>query len=1097
MPRPSPSTDDASSGAVSRSEALAAALERLPQAGEAVWLRGLLGVVVVVLMLAAWAFVAAADNLAVSSAGDAEALNLAGRQVFLAERMAADALVAGNGVDSALPLEETLVKMRDDAVRLYELRGVWGSSNEEPEHWTERRERLWAAAQSLQMARERGEPRLEPFVARVQGESRQFIDTMERAVSELQKLAEDRHGETRHAHAVLLGLLALGITTLLLGLGEPLARRIQRHHAKLATQAQQLQRLALVADRTQNAVVITDAQARVVWANAAFTRVTGYSPEEVCGHRLGALMQASEADDEAASATRAALSRALDEGTPLRVEMLNRGKHGRSYWVDLDIQPLRNEAGTLTGFVAVETDITSQVERRQYLDAILRALPAGLLVQDAQGRIVDANQKAEQLTGVPRDELIGRESVDPRWAMVNAEGLPLRPADLPSLVTLRTGEAQEDRPIGVRTPEGQRRWLRVNTQTLRGPDGTLQGVVTCFLDETEVRAQRNLLQTTIDGAGVGTWDWDMQTGRIDYNDRWARMFGFGPDEVPRTLDGWQNLVHPDDAAQARIALRAHLADPDVPYRTEFRMRHQAGDWRWVLAAGAVIERGPDGRGRRMAGVNVDIHARKRLEQALSDAALTDTLTQLPNRAGIQQALARCVQRVHTGPGAGFAVLFMDFDRFKLVNDSLGHDAGDELLRQIATRVKLTLRPGDDVARLAELAELPEVAGRLGGDEFVVLLERISQPSDATCVAQRLLDALAAPYQVAGRSVQSSVSIGIVTSDVSSASVESVLRDADTAMYEAKRRGRGRYVVFDPEMHRRIRHAMDLEADLRQALQEEQIYVVYQPIVALEDRRPVGLEALARWHHPKRGQVSPAEFVPIAEEAGLIEQLGEWVLRRACADLAAWQRQMGTAAPQTVAVNLSRAQLRPGHLAAAVHAALSDNGLTPSALRLEITETLAMQGESAQAVLAELREMGVSLALDDFGTGYSSLASLDQLPIDTVKIDRAFVAKMVHNPYQTALVKSTVQVADALALRVVAEGVETEAQADALAALGCHAGQGYLFGRPMAAGDFADWWSAQSPGLRPNMSSPEPPPSGGSSKQDTPSRPPSEREVQSV
>jgi EAL domain-containing protein (putative c-di-GMP-specific phosphodiesterase class I) len=257
--------------------------------------------------------------------------------------------------------------------------------------------------------------------------------------------------------------------------------------------------------------------------------------------------------------------------------------------------------------------------------------------------------------------------------------------------------------------------------------------------------------------------------------------------------------------------------------------------------------------------------------------------------------------------------------------------------------------------------------------------------------------------------------------------------------------------------------MDLEADLRQALQQEQLYVVYQPIVALDNRRPVGLEALARWHHPKRGLVSPAEFVPLAEEAGLIEQLGEWVLRRACADLAAWQHQMGEAAPQTVAVNLSRAQLRPGHLAAAVRAALNDNGLAPSALRLEITETLAMQGESAQAVLAELRAMGVSLALDDFGTGYSSLASLDQLPIDTVKIDRAFVMKMVHSSYQTALVKSTVQVADALALRVVAEGVETEAQAETLAALGCHAGQGYLFGRPMAAADFANWWTAQSEG----------------------------------
>jgi PAS domain-containing protein len=282
MSRP-PVLDDAAPGAVSTNEALAAALERLPHASEAVWLRGLLGVVVTVLVLAAWAFVAAADNLAVSSAGDAEALNLAGRQVFLAERMAADALSAGNGVDSALPMTETLDHMMADAVRLYELRGVWGSGGEEPEHWTVRRERLWAAAQSLQMARERGEPHLEPFVARVQGEARQFIGAMESAVGELQRLAEERHGETRRAHATLVGLLAFCVSALLLGLGEPLARRMQHHHARLREQTDQLQRLALVADRTQNAVVLTDADARIVWANGAFTRMSGYGLDEARG----------------------------------------------------------------------------------------------------------------------------------------------------------------------------------------------------------------------------------------------------------------------------------------------------------------------------------------------------------------------------------------------------------------------------------------------------------------------------------------------------------------------------------------------------------------------------------------------------------------------------------------------------------------------------------------------------------------------------------------------------------------------------------------------------------------------------------------------
>ncbi|HEV8691579.1 MAG TPA: PAS domain S-box protein, partial [Ideonella sp.] len=534
-------------------------------------LRGLLALVMTVLALAAWGFFAATDNLAAASAGDAEALNLAGRQALQAERLSAQAVSTASGHDSAYPLGDTLARMMDDAVRLYELRGVWGGNEDDRNHWTAGRERLWAAVQSLQMARERGEPRLEPFLGRVQGEARQFTAMMEQAIGQLQVLAEQRQRQTRRAHALLVGLLAAGVTMLLWALGEPLARRIARDHARLVAQAQQLERLAMVADRTQNGVVITDALGLLVWANQGFTRITGFSPDEVRGRKPASFLQFEGTDP----APREALERALRAAQPVRVEILNRGKHGRSFWVDLDIQPLRDAAGTLTGFIQVTTDITAQVERREYLDAILRALPAGLLVQDAEGRIVDANLKAEQLLGISREHLIGvagRDSYDPGWAPVRDDGTPFNPQDLPAITTLRTGQAQLDQPVGVRTPDGQRRWLRVNTQILPDPAGATQGVISCFLDETEVRAQRNLLRTTIDGAGVGTWDWDMTSGRIDYNDRWAIMFGFEVNEVPRTLDGWQDLVHPEDAAIARRALHAHLSDADVPYRTEFRMR---------------------------------------------------------------------------------------------------------------------------------------------------------------------------------------------------------------------------------------------------------------------------------------------------------------------------------------------------------------------------------------------------------------------------------------------------------------------------------------------------------------------------------------------
>jgi diguanylate cyclase (GGDEF)-like protein/PAS domain S-box-containing protein len=1021
-------------------------------------LRALLALAVGLLMLAAWGFFAATESLAQASVGDAEALTLAGRQSHLAQRLANLAIAPSESIDAQGTTKEILARMMVDAGRLHDLRGHWGSLSDGSDHWTTRRERLWAAMQAYQMAQERGEHALYPYADRIRREADRFVVAMDAATAELQAAAEQRQHQTQHTHTTLVVGLALLVSLVLWGLGEPLARRMARHHASLAAQSQQLNRLAMVADRTQNAVVISDAEGRLIWANDAFTRFTGYTLAEAQGQIPGQLLQFEGTDP----ATRATLRQALAAGDPVRVEVLNRGKHGRSYWVDLDIQPLRGEQGEVSGFIAVETDITAQVQRREYLDAVLRALPAGMVVHDAHGHIVDANLRAEQLLQISRAELMDRESHDRRWAAVHEDGRPMAAHEHPSVVTLRTGQAQEGVPMGVQLPDGQRRWLRANTQILASADGHHQGVISCFVDETETRVQRNLLQTTIDGAGVGTWDWDIVSGLVRYNERWARMMGLALDEVPRTLEGWQLLLHPDDGAHTRSVLQAHLADPGVPYRTEFRMRGRTGDWTWVMAAGAVIERGADGRARRMTGVHVDITERKKLEQALSDAALTDALTRLPNRAGIQQALARCVARANADRSSRFAVLFMDFDRFKLVNDSLGHDAGDELLRQIARRVKLALRPSDDVARLCSEPVWPDVAGRLGGDEFVVLLDRIARPDDAVTVAQRLLEALAAPYDLCGRQVQSTASIGVVTSDVSCESVESVLRDADTAMYEAKRRGRGRHVVFQPDMHQRIRQALELEADMRLALQDDSFYVVYQPIVDLASRRPVGLEALARWRHTERGVVSPVDFIPIAEETGLIVDLGRRVLRRACLDLARWQAALGPGAPRTVSVNLSRAQLQAGVLAATVRSALAEAGLAASALRLEITETLAMQDEAAVSVLGELRALGVSLSLDDFGTGYSSLASLDQLPIDTVKIDRAFVAKMVSSSYQTALVKSTVQVAEALALAVIAEGVETEAQAQALTALGCHGAQGFLFSRPVPAPELEAWWRQQGP-----------------------------------
>lgn len=988
-------------------------------------------------------------------ADDAEALRMVGRQALLAQRLVAQTSGLAPADARVETMTATLQTMMDEALRLPTLRPSWSLPEDAPDHWTSLRERLWQSAQGYLTALDEAHPELAQRSEHLRTQAEQLLPAIDRALQDMQGLADAHQARLKREHLRDVLLLAAAAGLLAWGLGEPLARRARRQAQRLAEQTAQLERLALVADRTQNAVMLLDPDGHIQWINEAFTRMSGHAPPQAIGRHPQDLLR----HPEAPASTRLALDAAIRSGLPLQAEQLHRHAGGRAYWVELGLQPLRNPHGALTGFIAVETDITEHVQRRDELAAIFETLPAGVVVQGPDGRITEANAKAQELLGLSRAQLLGVDSLDPRWASLHEDGSPLPGDQHPSMRTLRDGQPRTNEVMGVLLPSGERRWLRVNTQRLERTDGEVTGVLSCFLDETEVRSQRNLLRLTITGAGLGTWLWDVASGRLEFNERWAEMLGYIPDQVPSVLSEWETLLHPDDRLEARTALQRHLRHPATPYRTEFRIRNAAGEWSWIMAAGSVIDRTTEGRARRVAGVHADITTRKRLEQALSDAALTDALTQLPNRSAMQQALAACLARQQSGTGRPFAVLFMDFDRFKLVNDSLGHEVGDKLLRQIAARLRAAVRPNDDIGRLGP-AE-PQLAGRLGGDEFVVLLEGLPQAGHAMTVAERLLQTLAAPYDLNGHRVQSTASIGVVVCEAAGSDVESLLRDADTAMYEAKRRGRGRAVLFTPDMHERIRHALDLEGDMRQGLRGHEFFPVYQPIVDMVTGRTVSLEALARWKHPLRGLVSPLEFIPLAEDNGLIVALGEHMLRQACQDLARWQVALGDAAPRSVSVNLSRAQLEPAVLPATVARALADSGLPARSLRLEVTESLAMQDEAAIAVLHALKALGVTLSLDDFGTGYSSLASLDQLPIDTVKIDRSFVDRMLTHPYPAALVRSTAQVAEALHLNVIAEGVETPAQAEALQRAGVRLGQGYLFSRPLPAAALPGWLQEQA------------------------------------
>jgi diguanylate cyclase (GGDEF)-like protein/PAS domain S-box-containing protein len=434
----------------------------------------------------------------------------------------------------------------------------------------------------------------------------------------------------------------------------------------------------------------------------------------------------------------------------------------------------------------------------------------------------------------------------------------------------------------------------------------------------------------------------------------------------------------------------------------------------------------------------DITLRKAAEEQMARDALYDSLTGLPNRAFLSDLLARAIGRRKRQKDFSFAVLFVDLDRFKVINDSLGHAAGDLLLKEVARRLLECVRPGDVVARL-------------GGDEFCVLLDDVKDPSDTTRVAERIQAALKAPVHLDEREVFTTASIGIAVTNGSVTGVDQILRNADTAMYRAKARGKARFEVFDRGMHERAVALLQLETDLRYALDQGQFRLVYLPVVALETERIMGFEALVRWEHPGHSLVSPAEFLPLAEETGLIVPLGRWVIREACRSMAEWIRTFPDLADLSVSVNLSAKQLHQIDLVDHVANVLRETGLAPSRLKVEISEAVLMGDPDVHvAVVGRLAELGVQVQVDDFGTGSSSLNYLSRFHVDTLKIDRSFVNTLGEHLERSAVVQAIITLARDLNISVVAEGIETTRQSDRLITLHCERGQGYLYSHPVDA-----------------------------------------------
>ncbi|HEX8922678.1 MAG TPA: EAL domain-containing protein, partial [Pyrinomonadaceae bacterium] len=520
---------------------------------------------------------------------------------------------------------------------------------------------------------------------------------------------------------------------------------------------------------------------------------------------------------------------------------------------------------------------------------------------------------------------------------------------------------------------------------------------------------------------------------IKVNRSLCEMVGYSEEEL--LVSNFQAITHEDDLGDMMSQVGKLVEGKDSTYQMELRYKHKRGHIVWALLSVTVI------RDSLSKSVNLifqiqDITDRKRAEERLLHEAFHDGLTGLPNRALFMDHLKLSVERGKRREDRLFAVLFLDLDRFKVINDSLGHMVGDQLLVGIARRLEICLRPGDTVARL-------------GGDEFTVLLEDLMCMTEAIEVADRLQKALGLPFNLNGHEVFATVSIGIALSSTGYDRPEEVLRDADTAMYRAKMLGKARHEVFDKTMHARAMNLLQMESDLRRAIERKEFILHYQPIVALETGKISGFEALIRWQHPERGFVSPDDFIPIAEETGLIIPIGQWVLEEACRQIHEWQEEFPQYPPLQISVNLSSKQFVNSSLIDQIRRVLRETGVEPHSLKLEITESVVMENfESAIEMLNQLRTLGIELSIDDFGTGYSSLSYLHRFPISTLKIDRSFVSRMSDNNENGEIVRTIMMLARSLKMDVVAEGVETQDQLSQLAMLECEYGQGYYFSKPL-------------------------------------------------
>ena len=811
-------------------------------------------------------------------------------------------------------------------------------------------------------------------------------------------------------------------------------------------------RIAAIAFDTHNAIAITDPEGQVLRVNPAFTALTGFAAADIAGHALAELDVPDE-EDAIPAAQRLAVARSGAWSGRRRL----RHRDGRLLQVWETINAVRDEAGAITHFVSSLSDLTeldqttrALLESQSRYQSLLDALNDGvLMIRD--NVLIDGNDKLFEILQRPREAVIGRSPVE--------FSPPVQPDGQPSAekaeAIIRKVLAGEPRIFDwmKELPNGDCIDVEVSlTRVFVDQQPTLIGVMRNVTERRTAERQYQQLLVELErkeaqirlatrAAGVGLWEWNIASGHVTWSEGAEAIYGLGPGELGHTLDTSMTLVHPEDTTRLDDAIARSLEE-DAPLLVEYRIVRADGAVRWVELSGS-LERDAEGEPTFLRGAVQDITERHQARQEIERLAFYDPLTGLANRRlmldRLQQAIAHAQREgVHGG------LIFIDLDRFKLLNDSLGHRAGDMLLQQVTRRLTDALREEDTVARL-------------GGDEFVIMLPALDADPGVAAkgawqVAEKIRSRISGGYDLDGHRFHITASLGIALFPQDGHRAEVLLNHADAAMYQAKGNGRDTIAYYHPSLQAEADARLALEEDLRDALDAEQLFLEYQAQV--DDRQqPVGVEALLRWQHPARGRVMPDTFIPVAEETGLILHLGEWVLLTACQQLRAWMDRADKGQPPGLSVNVSPIQFRHSGFVEQVNQILRRTGVDPQLLTLEITEgTLIEDLDDTIAKLKALKELGLRISVDDFGTGYSSLYYLKHLPLDELKIDRAYVQDITEDPNDAAIVQTILSMARHLGLEVVAEGVETLAQAEFLRDNGCHRYQGFLYCRPVSAQD---------------------------------------------